>query len=103
MLYSTKKTLSLCCQRREKVENQKTGRQKGKNIKKLIKEKIMKTYTNNNLFSTFSQTQVENLTMEVKETLSLGFAVNRSKRFGTADLWNIERRRRTISSRRHFI
>jgi len=63
----------------------------------------MKTYTNNNLFSTFSQTQVENLTMEVKETLALGFAVNRSKRFGTADLWNIERRRRTISSRRHFI
>jgi hypothetical protein len=76
--------------------------QKRKNIQKFIKEKIMKASTNN-LFSTFSQTQVEKFTMEVKETLALGFAMARSKRFGTADLWNIERRRRTISSRRHFI
>ena len=60
----------------------------------------MKTSTNQ-LFSTFSQQQVETLTMEVKETLAIVFNTHRSKRFGTTDLWNIERRRRTLAQRRH--
>jgi hypothetical protein len=102
VLYSTKKYLSLCCQRREREENLEPGRQIRKNIQKLIKEKIMKTLTNN-LFSSFNQTQVEKFAMEVKETVAQGLVINRSKRFGAADLWNIERRRRTIAQRRHFI
>ena len=86
-------------------QNSQTGWQqkdKRKNIKKTYKTKIMKTSTTQ-LFSTFSQQQVEKLTSEVKETLARVFNQQRSKRFGTADLWNIERRRRTLAQRRHCI
>ena len=55
-----------------------------------------------NLFSQISKTQVENLTMEVKETLAMGYNHNPSKTFSAAELWNIQRQRKSISQRRRF-
>lgn len=49
-------------------------------------------------FTLLSQKQVETLTEVVKETL--GFT--KPKTFSTADLWNIQRRGRTILQRRHL-
>jgi len=53
-----------------------------------------------NTFSLLSQKQVETLTQVVKETLAAGFT--KPKTFSTADLWNIQRRGRTMLQRRHF-
>jgi hypothetical protein len=55
-----------------------------------------------NLFSQISKTQVENLTMEVKETLAMGYNHNQTKTFSAAELWNIQRQRKSINQRRRF-
>ncbi len=55
-----------------------------------------------NLFNQISKTQVENLTMEVKETLAVGYNQNQSKSFSAAELWNIQRQRKSINQRRRF-
>ncbi len=55
-----------------------------------------------NLFSQISKTQVENLTMEVKETLAMGYNHNQSKTFSAAELWNIQRQRKSLNQRRRF-
>jgi methionine aminopeptidase len=60
----------------------------------------MKKQTSNQ-FSPISKEQTENLTTVVKETLALG--ISQVKTFSTADLWNIQRRSRTIMSRRSFV
>ena len=60
----------------------------------------MKKQTTNQ-FSPISKEQTENLTTVVKETLALG--ISHVKTFSTADLWNIQRRSRTIMSRRSFV
>ncbi len=62
----------------------------------------MKTQTTNPL-SPLTKTEVENLTMQVKETLAIGFTSRHTKTFSTADLWNIHRNQRTIMSRRRYI
>ena len=61
----------------------------------------MKT-TSTNLFNQISKTAVENLTLEVKETLDMGYVQNKSKTFSAAELWNIQRQRRTFVQRRSF-
>ena len=58
----------------------------------------MKTQTN--LFREISQEGMNNLTGQVKETLAIGY--NTVKQFSAADLWNIQRQRKAIRSRRGF-
>ena len=53
-----------------------------------------------NQFSPMSKEQTEKLTTVVKETLALG--ISPVKTFSTADLWNIQRRGRTMMSRRNY-
>jgi hypothetical protein len=60
----------------------------------------MKKQTTNQ-FSQISKEQTEKLTTVVKETLAFGFS--QVKTFSTADLWNIQRRSRTMLQRRSFI
>jgi hypothetical protein len=52
-------------------------------------------------FSPISNEQTEKLTTVVKETLAIG--ISHVKTFSTADLWNIQRRSRTLMSRRSFV
>lgn len=61
----------------------------------------MKTQSTN-LFNQISKTQVENLTIEVKETLALGYNHNQGKTFSAAELWNIQRQRKSLNQRRRF-
>lgn len=60
----------------------------------------MKKQTTNQ-FSPISKEQTEKLTTVVKETIALG--LKQVRIFSTADLWNIQRRGRTIMSRRSFV
>ena len=60
----------------------------------------MKKQTTNQ-FSPISKEQTEKLTTVVKETIALG--LSQVKTFTTVDLWNIQRRSRTIMSRRSFV
>ncbi len=60
----------------------------------------MKKQTTNQ-FSPISKEQTEKLTTVVNETIALD--INPVKIFSSADLWNIQRRGRTMMSRRsHF-
>ena len=54
------------------------------------------------LFSQISKSAVKELTNEVKETLAFGITNNQPKTFSSADLWNIQRQRRSLGSRRGF-
>lgn len=58
----------------------------------------MKTQTN--LFQEISKAGINNLTQQVKETLAIGY--NDVKQFSVADLWNIQRQRKALRSRRGF-
>lgn len=55
----------------------------------------MKTQTK--VLTTLSKEQVRELTSQVKETLAKGFS--NTKTFAAVDLWNIQRRRKTITVR----
>ena len=59
----------------------------------------MKKQTTNQ-FLPISKEQTEKLTTVVKESLALGIIP--VKVFSTADLWNIQRRGRTMMSRRSY-
>lgn len=61
----------------------------------------MKTQSTN-LQSEMSKTAIENLTAEVKETLAFGYNHTYGKTFSAADLWNIQRRHKTINPRRRY-
>lgn len=54
-----------------------------------------------NTFLQISKEQTEMLTTIVNETLAAGFI--QPKTFSTVDLWNIQRRSRTIMPRRNFV
>lgn len=56
----------------------------------------------NNLFSQISKTQLETLVTEVKETLAIGYNHTKRKTFSAAELWNIQRQRKSIGQRRGF-
>ena len=60
----------------------------------------MKTQSNT-LLAELSKTQVENLTNQVKETVAIGYNAG-TKTFSSADLWNIQKQRRTFLSRRSY-
>ena len=59
----------------------------------------MKTQ-NNSLLIAISKTETKNLTKIVSETLA--FEVGQKKSFTAADLWNIQRQKRSTVQRRHF-
>ncbi|MEJ7587643.1 MAG: hypothetical protein WKI04_08785 [Ferruginibacter sp.] len=54
----------------------------------------------NTLFAIISSKMVENLTNVVKETLATEFNQPANKIFTAADLWSIQRQRRTRTQRR---
>lgn len=51
----------------------------------------------NSLFTQISTQQLEHLTTIVKETLVAGFNPSKSKIFTVADLWNIQRQRKSTT------
>ncbi len=53
---------------------------------------------NTNLFTRISDAQTSNLTTVVTETLS--FEINKKKTFTAAELWNIQRQKRSFVQRR---
>ena len=59
------------------------------------------TTQNKSLFTTMSKAETKELTTIVKETLALG-VVTQEKHFTAADLWNIQRQKRSIGQRRYF-
>jgi len=61
----------------------------------------MRTQTTS-LINKLSKETVKNLTNEVKETLAYGFNNSQTRTFSSADLWNIQRQRRSINVRRGF-
>lgn len=61
----------------------------------------MKTQTNS-LFTPVSAAVFVQLSAEVKETLAMDFNQPLTKIFSAADMWNIERRKRTRTQRRYF-
>lgn len=61
----------------------------------------MKTQTTN-LLGQLNPTAVKELTTVVKETLDYGHSNHQKSTFSAADLWNIQRNRRSFSVRRGF-
>ena len=59
----------------------------------------MKKQTNNN-FSPLTKVETEKLTDVVSETLALEFS--QPKSFSPAELWNIQRKSRTMTMRRYY-
>ena len=55
-----------------------------------------------NLLNQMSNMEVKDLTTLVKETLDFGYCNKQHKIFSAADLWNIQRQRRSINVRRGF-
>jgi len=55
---------------------------------------------NNSLFTSISKAATKELTTVVKETIAFGIIPERS--FTAADLWNIQRQRKSSLQRRHF-
>jgi hypothetical protein len=53
-----------------------------------------------NNFAPLSEEQLKNLTTTPKETIAAGFS--QPKSFTTVDLWNIQRRSRTMMQRRSY-
>ncbi|MEP7164961.1 MAG: hypothetical protein ABI741_09705 [Ferruginibacter sp.] len=49
-----------------------------------------------------SREELEKMTKEVKETLAFE-CLHQNKNFSSADLWNIQRRRKSISPRRNYV
>ena len=54
----------------------------------------------NTLLTSLSVTEIVNLTSTVEETLAEGFTPPRQKVFTEAELWNIQRQRRSMVQRR---
>ena len=56
----------------------------------------------NNLFTQISKEELGDLTQQVKETIATGVN-SQGRSFGSLDLWNIHRQRKTLSGRRQFV
>jgi hypothetical protein len=56
----------------------------------------------NILFTSISSIALQTLTMEVKETIAIVAPAASKRSFSPADLWKIQRNRRTALSRRNF-
>lgn len=89
MLYSTKMFLSLCYQ--SKSNNNST-----KKLNKMKKQSIT-------LFTGLSEAQVNSLTTIVAETLAFNQEKPKTKVFTAAELWNIQRQKKAILTRRHSL
>jgi hypothetical protein len=61
----------------------------------------MKT-TTNKLDVTISRQELEAITKEVKETLAFEYC-KQNKNFGSVDLWNIQRQRKSSTPRRNYV
>lgn len=59
--------------------------------------------TSINIFNRLTNTEILNLTAEVKETIAVINSHKPAKTFCAADLWNIQRRKRSAMSRRYFL
>jgi hypothetical protein len=71
------------------------------NLKTQLKKiKAMKKQSENR-FNPLSDEHVKTLTSVVKETVATGFS--KPKSFTTIDLWNIQRKNRTMMQRRSFV
>jgi hypothetical protein len=55
---------------------------------------------NKHLFAAISKDETEKMTTIVNETIAFG--ISQKKSFTAADLWNIQRQRRSILQRRHI-
>jgi len=64
-----------------------------------VTKKAMKTRME--IQEKMNKEEMETLTRDVKETLAFEYTA-RNRRFNAVDLWNIHRRRKTISARRHY-
>lgn len=92
VLHSTLSYLIFVLSNRENKENLITRFQTIKNI-------VMNTQKTQ-IFTTLSKEEKQALTSIVKETLA--FDAIQKKSFSAADLWNIQRQRRAIISRKYF-
>ena len=58
--------------------------------------------TTSNLFKAISKTETKELTTIVNETLAFGVTQTQDKHFTAAELWNIQRQKRSILQRKHY-
>lgn len=54
----------------------------------------------NNLLETLTKTEIKLLSTQVKETVCQNFDTQRKRAFTAADLWNIQRRKRNLLTRK---
>ena len=52
------------------------------------------------LFTTLTKEELENIISIVSETMAVGQTTTKEKKFSAADLWNIQRQKRTFVQRR---
>ena len=57
----------------------------------------------NTLFSSLSASERANLTMQIEETLAGNFTPPRQKTFTAAELWSIQRQRKSMMQRRFIL
>ena len=57
----------------------------------------------NTLLENLSITELKNLTTEVKETVMVTFKKERKRIFSAAQLWDIQRRKKTFYIQRSFL
>lgn len=57
----------------------------------------------NNLLENLTRTELKILTTEVKETVCAHFKNERKKIFSAAQLWDIQRRRKNLSSQKFYL
>lgn len=57
-------------------------------------------HQSSSLFTTLSKEELEAIINIVSETIAVGQANMREKKFNAADLWNIQRQKRTFVQRR---
>ncbi len=89
----------LCVIKVSNVGKNQDLRKKKNQLLKRIKLKVMKKQSNNN-FTQISKEHTNELTTVVNENLAVGFSRERS--FTSFDLWDIQRRGKTMMHRRHI-
>ena len=57
-------------------------------------------HQSSSLFTTLTKEEFEGIINIVSETISLGQTTTKEKKFSAADLWNIQRQKRTFVQRR---
>ena len=57
-------------------------------------------HQSNSLFTTLTKEELEGIINMVSETIAAGQTATRQKKFNAADLWNIQRQKRTFIQRR---